>query len=129
MAKIRKASTKLIELLNSSSRVVEIYPFINGLHKVKGIKHSWIDLFKNKYMKLNKFTQKDINLSAYHPLGTCRMGSNPKNSVIDPNFRVWDTSNLYIVDGSVFPSSTGYNPQLTIMSMGLMAGDMIHSEN
>lgn len=53
------------------------------------------------------------------------MGDDPKSSVVNDGFEVWGTEGLYVVDGSVFPSSTGHNPQLTIMSLGLMAADFI----
>jgi len=59
---------------------------------------------------------KDLDILAFHPLGTCRMGTNPKTSVIDSNCRVHEMENLFICDGSIFPSSLGVNPQMTIMA-------------
>jgi len=119
MNKIRRSIQKLVQLLEHTNNVKEIYPFVNGVHKI-GRNHCHI-----KYKRINGLAQGDITISAYHPLGTCRMGTSADNSVVDDEFRVWGTKNLYVVDGSVFPSSTGFNPQLTIMSMGLMAADMI----
>lgn len=55
--------------------------------------------------------------SSQHPLGTTRMGSEPRNSVVDVQGRVWDLAELYVVDGGVLPTSLGVNPQLTIMAM------------
>lgn len=49
-----------------------------------------------------------------HQMGTMRMGDHPDTSVVDPAGRFWGIPNLYAVDGSVFPSSGGYNPTLTI---------------
>jgi choline dehydrogenase-like flavoprotein len=49
-----------------------------------------------------------------HLLGTCRMGSAPKDSVVNADCRAHDVSNLYVCDGSVFPTSTAVNPSLTI---------------
>lgn len=51
-----------------------------------------------------------------HPLGTCRMGTDPATSVVDRWCRSHDVSNLWIVDGSVFPTSGGYPPALTILA-------------
>ncbi|MHB8779886.1 MAG: GMC family oxidoreductase [Candidatus Geothermincolia bacterium] len=60
-------------------------------------------------------------MSAYHPLGTCRMGSDPESSVVKHTCETWDVENLYICDGSVLPVSPGVNPQLTIMALALRA--------
>ena len=57
--------------------------------------------------------------SSQHPLGTCRMGDKPETSVVDSLGRAWDVRELYVVDGSVLPTSLGVNPQLTIMAMAL----------
>lgn len=59
---------------------------------------------------------KDLELQAFHPLGTCRMGADPKESVVDPQCRFYGFDNLFIADGSIFPTSLGVNPQLTIMA-------------
>ena len=59
---------------------------------------------------------------ASHPMGSCRMGGSPDTSVIDPWGRVWAWDNLYVADASVFPSSLGVNPQVTVMAMGLLVG-------
>ena len=64
-------------------------------------------------------------LSAYHPLGTCRMGDSPQNSVVDRNGAVWGYPNLHIVDGSVIPGPLGVNPQVTIMSNAARIADYI----
>src|SRR5436305_15348037 len=49
-----------------------------------------------------------------HILGACRMGTDPGNSVVDGWCRSWDVPNLFICDGSVFVTSSGVNPSLTI---------------
>ncbi|MGQ9536600.1 MAG: GMC family oxidoreductase [Actinomycetota bacterium] len=58
-------------------------------------------------------------MSAYHPLGTCRMGDDPQWSVVRHTGETWDVENLFICDGSILPSSPGVNPQLTIMAMAM----------
>ena len=52
-----------------------------------------------------------------HQLGGCSMGSDPRSSVVDAFCRTHDVPNLYVVDGSVFPSSSEKNPTLTIMAL------------
>jgi choline dehydrogenase-like flavoprotein len=64
----------------------------------------------------------DIGLYASHPMGTCRMGADPARSVVDPDGRVWGWDNLHVADASVFPTSLGVNPQVTVMAMGLTIG-------
>ena len=54
-----------------------------------------------------------------HVLGTLRMGTDPATSVVDPHGRFWDVDNLYAADGSVFPTSSGWNPTLTIIAVAL----------
>jgi choline dehydrogenase-like flavoprotein len=56
-----------------------------------------------------------------HQAGTCRMGADPKTSVVDPYCRVHDFDNLYVVDGSVHVTNGGFNPVLTIMAIAYRA--------
>ncbi|MGA3178300.1 MAG: GMC family oxidoreductase [Candidatus Acidiferrum sp.] len=51
-----------------------------------------------------------------HQAGTCRMGNDPKTSVVDSWCRVHDTENLYVIDGSVHVTNGGFNPVLTILA-------------
>ena len=67
----------------------------------------------------------DLDLSAYHPLGTARLGPDPRSSVVDVDHQVHDTPGLYVVDGSSVPSSLGVNPQLTIMAMATRAAQRL----
>jgi choline dehydrogenase-like flavoprotein len=52
-----------------------------------------------------------------HLLGTCRMGVDPGSSVTDPFGETHDVANLFIADGSLFPTSTAGNPTLTIQAL------------
>ena len=58
-----------------------------------------------------------------HQNGTIRFGSDPKTSALDVNCKAHDLDNLYVVDGSFFPSSAAVNPALTIMANALRVGD------
>jgi choline dehydrogenase-like flavoprotein len=60
-----------------------------------------------------------------HLLGTCRMGDDPEDSVVDKDCRAHDVPNLYVCDGSVFPTSTAVNPSLTIEAIAARAADRI----
>src|SRR5213596_2374172 len=58
-----------------------------------------------------------------HQNGTIRFGNDPKTSALDANCKAHDLDNLYVVDGSFFPSSAAVNPALTIMANALRVGD------
>jgi choline dehydrogenase-like flavoprotein len=60
-----------------------------------------------------------------HLLGTCRMGTNPKTSVLNPFCQTHDVRNLFVVDGSNFVTSASVNPTLTIGAIALRAGDYL----
>lgn len=66
--------------------------------------------------------------ASYHVMGTCRMGDDPATSVVDGGGRCWDVDNLLCADSSVFATSAGYNPTLTIIALAArvaheLAGD------
>ncbi len=58
-----------------------------------------------------------------HQVGTCRFGTDPATSVLDLNCKTHDVDNLYVVDGSFFPSSGATNPALTIAANALRVAD------
>lgn len=60
-----------------------------------------------------------------HEVGGCRMGSDPRTSVVNEFCRSHDVPNLYVVDASVFPSSSEKNPTLTIMALATRTADHI----
>jgi choline dehydrogenase-like flavoprotein len=64
----------------------------------------------------------ELEMSRYgayggHHMGTARMGSDPRTSVVDANGRVHGVANLYITGGAVFPTSSQANPTLTIVAL------------
>ncbi|HWP81354.1 MAG TPA: GMC family oxidoreductase [Bacteroidota bacterium] len=67
----------------------------------------------------------EISLFSAHPLGTCRMGSDPRRSVVDEHGQSHDMKGLFIIDGSVMPTSLGVNPQVTILSIAEKSAEWI----
>lgn len=63
-----------------------------------------------------------------HQCGTVRFGTDPETSALNTWCRAHDVNNLYVVDGSFFPSSSAVNPGLTIMAMALRVGDYLRTE-
>ncbi len=60
-----------------------------------------------------------------HQNGTVRFGKDPKSSALDISCRAHEVDNLYVVDGSFFPSSAAVNPALTIMANALRVADLL----
>ncbi len=77
---------------------------------------------------LSKIDNKDLLLTASHLFGTCCIGKDENNGVVDENFKVFNYENLFVVDSSVFPFTTSYNPQLTIMIYAKLASNLIINE-
>jgi choline dehydrogenase-like flavoprotein len=62
---------------------------------------------------------------AFHLLGTCRLGADPKTSVINPDHRTHDVKNLFLCDGSSLVTSGRGQPTMTIMALAFRAADRI----
>jgi len=62
-----------------------------------------------------------VPLFSAHQMGTCRMGSDPATSVVKPTCESWECEGLYVVDASVFPTSSGANPMVTTLAIAHMA--------
>ena len=78
----------------------------------------------NQIVPCSVYLRKQIPLQGVaHQVGTCRFGTDPRNSVLDRNCRLHAVDNLYVVDGSFFPSSGAVNPSLTIIANALRVGD------
>ncbi len=64
---------------------------------------------------------------ANHLGGTAKMGDDRRTSVVDADCRSWDVPNLFVCDGSVFPTVGGVNPSLTIQAIALRTADRIEA--
>ena len=66
-----------------------------------------------------------LRVGSAHPQGGNKMGDDPEKAVVDSNCKVFGFKNLYCSDASVFPTSLGVNPQLTVMALGALTADKI----
>ena len=66
-----------------------------------------------------------VRVATAHLMGGCAMGSDPRTSVVDSTLRYHGLDNLFVVDGSVFPTSLGVNPQETIYGMARWASQFV----
>ncbi|RJO63044.1 MAG: FAD-binding protein [Myxococcales bacterium] len=96
----------------------EIVAPIHGWKPVRSLR----DLDENRRRSVHAW---DLDISAYHPLGTCMMGGDRKKYVTNPYGELYDAENLFICDGSVVPPGLGVNPQITISALATRTADYI----
>lgn len=75
-----------------------------------------------------EFVPNESILTSAHMQATDKMGTSAKDSVVGRDFHVWHTKNLYVVDGSVFPTSIGANPMQSIYTFAKIAADRMAAE-
>ncbi len=114
--------------LNSEGRIVLRYRPNNEegharLHrKLKGLLKA-LDCHEH-LIPLQLFVGQRIPLAGVaHQNGTIRFGDDPRSSALDRDCKAHELDNLYVVDGSFFPSSGAVNPALTIMANALRVGE------
>jgi choline dehydrogenase-like flavoprotein len=61
-----------------------------------------------------------MQLGSFHIMGSARMGGSPDTSACDSTGQTWDVRDLYVFDGSAFPSASGVNPQISIQAIANM---------
>ena len=66
-----------------------------------------------------------LRLTAFHPMGTVRMGGDPERSVLDPRGAHRGAERLWVADASIFPTCVGVNPQMTIMAFAHRTAEAI----
>lgn len=99
----------------------EVYPAVHGHRVIRDAR----DLTR---LRDSLPAASDWLLSAFHPLGTCRMAKTADRGVVSPDHEVFGAAGLFVTDGSVVPSSVGVNPQETIMAMATRAADRIGAQ-
>jgi choline dehydrogenase-like flavoprotein len=71
------------------------------------------------------WTPNRVAVFSAHPMGGCPMGRDPEKSVVDSRLKVHWLDNVWIADGSVFPTSLGVNPMESILGVAHWAADHI----
>lgn len=104
----------------------------NNLEAHDRLVHRWMDVLKSVDKAIghsvlkrgNVYPRGEVPIEVVaNQCGTCRFGEDPKTSVLDINCRTHDVDNLYVVDSSFFPSSSGVTPALTIIANALRVGE------
>lgn len=106
----------------------------NNVESFNRLKDRWVEVLRKAghataHMPLSAYFKKRIPLEGVgHQNGTCRMGADPKTSVLDPQCKAHDLDNLYLVDASCFVSASAVNPSLTVIANAIRVSDHLLSE-
>ncbi|ELR97898.1 GMC oxidoreductase [Gloeocapsa sp. PCC 73106] len=102
----------------------------NNLEAHDRLVYRWIEVLKGVEKDLDDFQGGIMHPRSEVPLqvmanqcGTCRFGDDPATSVLNRDCRTHELDNLYVVDGSFFPSNASVSPALTIIANALRVGD------
>lgn len=112
-----------------TGKTIQLDYTINNAEAYERLMARWTEVLKqvddvHHVIPHEAYFKKRIPLEGVgHQNGTCRFGTDPKTSVLDTFCRTHDIDNLYVVDGSFFPSSAAVNPSLTIIANALRVGD------
>jgi choline dehydrogenase-like flavoprotein len=106
----------------------------NNMESFNRLKDRWVDVLKQAghattSVPLHAYFKKRIPLEGVgHQNGTCRMGTDPATSVLDPHCKAHDLDNLYVVDASCFVSASAVNPSLTIIANAIRVAEHLLAE-
>ncbi len=101
-----------------------------------GTPAAWLDdpaddrAFNDYLDRLRRFdlTPNRGTLFSAHQMGSARAGTDARTSVCDPDGRVRGVASLYVADASLFPTSVGVNPMVTVMAMAARVARTVHEE-
>ncbi|EKD41200.1 MAG: GMC oxidoreductase [uncultured bacterium] len=110
---------KVLGRLFFAAGAKKLYPTLRTMHEVTN--QAMLDKLTPSSVK-----RRDLESAAFHPLGTCRMGGNKNKSIVNGDLKLHELENVWVVDGSVLPTSLGVNPQITIMAFATRAAEEIH---
>jgi choline dehydrogenase-like flavoprotein len=116
VARLRRGVSVLGEMMLAAGAEV-VTPGIPG----------WPDRVANRAEMRRFATAGPLDPRAYtvamtHLFGTCRMGSDPRRSVVGPDFAHHRVAGLWVADSSAFPTNTGVNPQTSILALATLCG-------
>lgn len=115
-------------LMDGLEKAAEIY-LTGGAERVMPntfnyYEYKTVKELKDNFRK-NVKASPDISTGTGHPQGGNVMSNDPATGVVDANFKVYGYDNLFVCDASVFPTSLGVNPQVTVMALAHYAAPFI----
>lgn len=99
-----------------------VYP---GLSAPWDVMKSEADVLRFEREAQRELKARHVNISAFHPLGSCRMHADPLRGVTSSTGETHQVHNLFICDGSAVPGPLGVNPQMTIMALSERAAQFV----
>jgi len=116
-------------LMDGLEKVSEIYLSDKNFEKIMPNSFIYYE-YRNadelkRNLRKNIKSSIDISTGSGHPQGGNVMAANAAEGVVDDHFKVFGYDNLYVCDASVFPTSLGVNPQVTVMSLAHYAAPLI----
>ncbi len=131
--------TAYTEMLPNAESFIDLDPLRKDEYGIPLARRHWVlsPTDWKRYNDMKEWSQRILQASGgkihsvgktpetNHEIGGCRMGSDPKTSVLDATCRAHDVPNLYVADASVFPNASEKNPTLTIMALALRTADTI----
>jgi choline dehydrogenase-like flavoprotein len=120
---------KDLEYLKQGLKATAEVQFAAGAREVLTL-HATETVFKSVDEISSRLSHSDwgtneIALYSAHPLGTCRMGGDPRHSVVGSQCQSHDVKGLFVIDGSVTPTSLGVNPQITLLAIAEKSAEWI----
>jgi choline dehydrogenase-like flavoprotein len=94
--------------IHFAAGATEVYP---NIPRAGVLKPGDLPLFE-----ATRFKAAELRLEAFHPMGTARIADDPRRGVCAPDGSVNGTAGLYVADASLFPTSVGVNPMMTIIA-------------
>ena len=118
------------ECFRAAMKAIARLHLANGALQVQSLHTRPVTVRSEKDLALLDDAPLGPNLCAVftaHQMGGCRMGADPARSVVNPQLKHHDFDNLFVVDGSVFPTSLGVNPMESIYGLASWASEHVRA--
>jgi len=115
--RLQVAMTRICEIFFAAG-ATRVFPGVQGIKEFRSPQE--LRAFADSRVRARDFV-----LTAYHPLGTCRMAPDTGGGVVDGDLQVHGVPGLYVCDGGVVPTSPAVNPQITIMALAMRAAQRL----
>jgi choline dehydrogenase-like flavoprotein len=114
------AAAELLEAAGAREIWLPVARWISYRPGTRGAREEWL-----RRVDAAGWGANELLLVTFHQMASCRMGARAATSVVDAEHRVWGVRDLYVTDASVFPTSSGVNPMLTVMGIAHRAAGII----